>query len=264
MEIKHHNNLTPQASRLGPALDQITFCIKTIHRPWACHRLVESLRKQFSEPKIIVVDDGLPEHRFSRRFSETAKHCNVIDLEDFDVGVGVGRNTAIDAAETEFVFLLDDDQIVTPDLHLDRICERFIEHKLDILAARQGTGGYPLMLSPLMNGKRIWIHRGERKRIGPVRWCDMVSNCFLARRETIASVRFSETIKTFEHWEYFYRASKLLKLQIAVSIDCSVDHKHVEAEPYGDLRSRPQFRSMGLKKHGFDSMRTPEGTICQA
>ncbi len=45
----------------------------------------------------------------------------MIDLDEHDVGVGVGRNTAIDAAETEFIFLLDDDQIVTPDLHLDRV-----------------------------------------------------------------------------------------------------------------------------------------------
>ena len=82
-------------------IDQITFCIKTIHRPWACHRLVESLRKEFDSPTIVVVDDGRPELRFSAKYPETAKHCRVIDLDKHDVGVGVGRNTAIDAAETE-------------------------------------------------------------------------------------------------------------------------------------------------------------------
>ncbi len=133
------------------------------HRPWACHRLVQSLRKEFGEPKIVVVDDGLPEHWFSRKYPETAKHCKVIDLQQHDVGVGVGRNTAIDAAETEFIFLLDDDQIVTPDLHLDRVYQRFIEYELDVLAVRQGDGGRPMLFSPLMNGTRIWMHRGERK-----------------------------------------------------------------------------------------------------
>ena len=90
-------------------IQDITFCIKTIHRPWACHRLVQSLRNEFGEPKIVVVDDGLPEHWFSRKYPESAKHCKVIDLNQHDVGVGIGRNTAIDAAETEFIFLLDDD-----------------------------------------------------------------------------------------------------------------------------------------------------------
>ena len=70
-------------------IQDITFCIKTIHRPWACHRLVQSLRKEFGEPKIVVVDDGLPEYWFSRKYPETAKHCKVIDFLQHDVGVGV-------------------------------------------------------------------------------------------------------------------------------------------------------------------------------
>ena len=50
-------------------IQDITFCIKTIHRPWACHRLVQTLRKEFGEPKIVVVEcqgalvaDGQPPH----------------------------------------------------------------------------------------------------------------------------------------------------------------------------------------------------------
>lgn len=245
-------------------IQDITFCIKTIHRPWACHRLVQSLRKEFGEPKIVVVDDGLPEHWFSRKYPETAKHCKVIDLEQHDVGVGIGRNTAIDAAETEFIFLLDDDQIVTPDLHLDRVYQRFIEYDLDILAVRQGDGGRPMLFSPLMNGTRIWMHRGERKRIGETCWCDMVSNAFLARRDTIARVRWDDEIKTYEHWEFFYRASQIEHLQIAVALDCSVVHDHVAAKPYGALRARPKFRRLGLRKHGFDSLRYPGGGIVHA
>jgi len=188
----------------------------------------------------------------------------VIDLEQHDVGVGVGGNTAIDAAETEFIFLLDDDQIVTPDLHLDRVYQRFIEFDLDILSVRQGDGGRPMLFSPLMNGTRIWMHRGERKRIGETCWCDMVSNAFLARRETIARVRWDDEIKTYEHWEFFYRASQIEHLQIAVSLDCSVVHDHVAAKPYGALRARPKFRRLGLRKHGFDSLRYPGGGIVHA
>ncbi len=80
------SNLLANSLTLGETWKQhlpiqdITFCIKTIHRPWACHRLVQSLRKEFVEPKIVVVDDGLPEYWFSRKYPETAKHCKVIDL----------------------------------------------------------------------------------------------------------------------------------------------------------------------------------------
>ena len=72
-------------------IGDITFCIKTIHRPWSCHRLVESLREHFSKPTIIVVDDGLPEQRFSEKYPATAKHCSVINLDTHDVGVGVAQ-----------------------------------------------------------------------------------------------------------------------------------------------------------------------------
>ena len=111
------------------------------------------------------------------------------------------------------IFLLDDDQIVTPDLHLDRVYERFIEHNLDILAVRQGGGGQPMMLSPLMNGKRIWMHRGEYKRIGPVCWCDMVSNAFLAR---LGGDEFGVLVQTdFQHAS---ELSKRLELSLASPI----------------------------------------------
>ncbi|QDT10743.1 glycosyltransferase family 2 protein [Stieleria marina] len=242
----------------------ITFCIKTIHRPWSCHRLVESLRERIPNPNIVVVDDGRHELRFSEKYPETAGHCTVINLEQHDVGVGVGRNAAIDAATTEYIFLLDDDHVATESLHFDRVCEYFATHDLDILAVRQGNGGRPTMLSPLMNGKRIWMHRGEYQRLGTVAWCDMVSNAFLARKETIATLRWDEQIKTYEHWEFFYRASHVANLQIAVAIDCAIHHAHVTSKSYRNLRARSKFRAMGLRKHGFHSMRYPGGQIVRA
>lgn len=245
-------------------LRDITFCIKTVHRPWACHRLVESIRKHYDDPKIVVVDDGRDHLRFSRKYPQTARHCLVIDLAEHDVGVGVGRNTAIDAAESEYIFLFDDDHVVTPQLRLDRVCRRLARHKIDILGVRQGQGGLPLLLSPLMKGKRIWMHRGEHRRVGPLCWCDMSSNAFLARRETIAHFRWAPEIKTYEHWEFFYRASRVEGLTVAVATDCFIRHEHVKSPNYGGLRGRAHFRAMGLRKHGFHSMRYPGGAIVHA
>lgn len=242
----------------------ITFCIKTIHRPWSCHRLVESLRQHIADPKIIIVDDGLPEHRFSEKYPETAKECSVINLDTHDVGVGVGRNTAVDAATTDFMFLFDDDHVVTPSLQLDELCDRFSKLDIDILGVRQGSGGRPMMLSPLLNGKRIWMHRGESKRDGLTAWCDMSSNAFLARTETIRNLRWDDEIKTYEHWEFFYRASRIEQLKVAVATDCFIRHEHVGTESYRGLRSRSRFRLVGLRKHGFHSMRYPGGNIVHA
>ncbi|WP_372723568.1 hypothetical protein [Novipirellula sp.] len=54
------------------------------------------------------------------------------------------------------------------------------------------------------------------------------------------------------------------KLKVAVAEDCMVVHAHVGAKPYGDLRCRPKFRKLGLRKHGFHSMRYPGGGIVHA
>ena len=98
----------------------------------------------------------------------------------------IGRNIAVDAVKTDYMFLLDDDHVITENLNLDRLCDRFDKNEIDILGVRQGSGGRPTMLSKLMNGQRIWIHRGETRRNGYVAWCDMSSNAFLARTETSA------------------------------------------------------------------------------
>ncbi len=242
----------------------ITFCIKTIHRPWSCHRLVESIRNHIDEPNIVVVDDGIPEKRYSDTYPQSAKYCNVVNLDQHDVGVGVGRNAAIQAAETQYIFLLDDDHVVTPKLKLPQVCERFSHDDIDILGVRQGGGGRPLLFAPLMNGKRIWMYRGEHKRAGSVAWCDMSSNAFLARRETIANLRWDEQLKTYEHWEFFYRASHVCGLKVAVATNCLVRHEHVVNSSYQSLRSRSKFRVIGLRKHGFDSMRYPSGGVVYA
>jgi len=244
-------------------LSDITFCIKTIHRPWSCHRLVNSLRKHIADPKVIVVDDGRPDRRFVAKYPDAAGHCTVIHPEQFDVGVGIGRNLAVDAVQTDYLFLLDDDHVVTQKLNLDRLCKRFDDLDIDIVGVCQGSGGRPTMLSILMNGQRIWIHRGETRRNGYVAWCDMSSNAFLARTETIRTLRWDEEIKTFEHWEFFYRA-KLAQLQVAVAGDCFVKHAHAESEDYRRLRKRAKYRSMGLRKHGFHSMRHPGGGVGRA
>ena len=116
-----------------------------------------------------------------------------------------------------------------------------------------------------MNGKRIWMFRGEHRRVGSLAWCDMSSNAFLARRETrspsCGGIRRSRPTNTGSS-STGPVTSRIVK--VAVAEDCMVVHAHVGAKPYGDLRCRPKFRKLGLRKHGFHSMRYPGGGIVHA
>jgi len=141
-------------------IQDITFCIKTIHRPWACHRLVQALRKELGEPNIVVVDDGLPEYRFSHKYPETAKHCKVINLEQHDVGVGVGRNTAIDAAETEFKI---EEQVAD---RLERYINEYLRQGRLSDADRQSIEDSIAMLEPRSATRAADLRRVSDRRFG--------------------------------------------------------------------------------------------------
>ena len=111
--------------------------------------------------------------------------------------------------------------------------------------------------------QRIWIHRGETRRNGYVAWCDMPSTRFLLAPKpfnpsggTRKSRRSSTGSSSIE--------AKLAELKVAVAGDCFVKHAHVESEDYRRLRKRAKYRSMGLHKHGFHSMRYPGGGIVRA
>lgn len=245
-------------------LSDITFCIKTIHRPWSCNRLVRSILDQIDrDANIIVVDDGKPENRFTANYPNSAASCKVIHPAAFDVGVGVGRNLAVDSVATPYFMLFDDDHVVNDQLRFDRLLDRFSKLDVDLLAVRQSDGGKPMLLEPIPGTKRLSMHHGERKRIGNVVWCDMVSNCYLAKTDKIREIRWDEQLKTYEHWEFFWRA-KMAGLKVAVAVDCHIRHAHVGGPNYKVLRARSRFRRIGLRKHGFDSMRYPGGGIVRA
>jgi hypothetical protein len=56
----------------------------------------------------------------------------------------------------------------------------------------------------------------------------------------------------------------LAALKVAVAGDCFIKHAHVESHDYRVLRKRSTYRSMGLRKHGFHSMRYPGGGVVRA
>ena len=247
-------------------LDDVTFCIKTVRRPNACARLVRSIQAVVSDAQILVVDDGPYFERFSTVHAELAKPLHVINTETIDLGVGVGRNLLLDSVGTELLFLFDDDHVVTPWLDLPKLLNTYRLHQedLDLLGVLQGADSMPFMLTPILEDTRIWMHRGEKFRRGSVAWCDMSPNAFLARTETLRERhRWDEDLKTFEHWEYFYRASRN-GLRTAVDTSCGIRHERPKNKKYQRKhRSRLQFLHRGLAKHGFSSIRYHDGRVVE-
>ncbi|GAA5509148.1 hypothetical protein Rcae01_04646 [Novipirellula caenicola] len=229
--------------------DQVTFCIKTIHRPQCCAALVRSIHQHCAEdrPAIHVLDDGKPELRFSTNCPTEAAMVDRIIETKYDIGLSAGRNRLLDAGETPIVVFADDDHLVTEQTRLpDLVKSLNRHHDLDLLAALSNQQERPKLMR--VDGKTLRIPRGYYRQRGSIRWCHYVGNCFVAYRDILQAIRWDESLKVEEHWDFFWRC-KIAGVNVACDINHSFRHEHVD--PPGYIRRRPQFLKAALRKHGL-------------
>ena len=229
--------------------DRVTFCIKTIHRPESCAQLIRSIHQHCgsNRPAIHVLDDGRPELRFSRQCPEEASLVDSLIETEFDIGLSAGRNKLLDTGTTPIVVFADDDHLVTEHTRLEQMVQKLEANSdIDLLAALSNDEERPRLLKS--NGGQLRIHRGTIKQRGSIRWCHYVGNCFVAYRDILQAIRWDESLKVEEHWDFFWRA-KIAGVNVAVDVSHSFAHKHVDPPEY--QRHRPEFLQAGLKKHGL-------------
>ncbi|MFG0261672.1 MAG: glycosyltransferase [Novipirellula sp. JB048] len=242
-------DLTPQASSLRSTT---TFCIKTIHRPQCCAALVRSIHEHYGthRPTIHVLDDGKPDLRFSANYPVEAAMVDELIETEFDIGLSAGRNRLLNAGDTPFVVFADDDHLVTPRTRLPELVDKLNKHSdIDLLAALSNDEERPRLLRS--NGHRLRIYRGVLKQRGLIRWCHYVGNCFVAHRDILQAIRWDDSLKVEEHWDFFWRC-KIAGVNVASDISHSFKHEHID--PPGYRRHRPQFLKRGLKKHGLEKV----------
>jgi hypothetical protein len=229
--------------------DRVTFCIKTIHRPLCCAALVRSIYEHCGEnrPTIHVLDDGKPELRFSKHCPDEAEMVDRLVETEYDIGLSAGRNRLLDLGNTPVVVFTDDDHLVTERTRLSELVDkldRFAD--LDLLSAMSNVEEGPRMLASKNRVMRIFS--------GAYRWhdkiarCDYVGNCFVAYRDILQAIRWDESLKMEEHWDFFWRA-KVAGMRVGVATDHAFKHAHVD--PPGYVRQRPEFLDAGKKKYGL-------------
>jgi len=229
-------------------LSDITFCIKTIHRPESCARLVRSILKHCPEPpKIHVVDDGKPEYRFKTRFPDAAELCDRVIETDYDIGLSAGRNLLLDTVKTPKVIFTDDDHEVTVKTRLPELVRKLNRHHdIDLLAAMSGDREGPRMMRS--NGHTLRIFPGAYHWDEGIGWCHYVGNCFVAYTDILQGIRWDESLKMEEHWDFFWRA-KVAGLCCGVATDHVFAHNHVDPPEY--VRHRPGYARAAMDKHGI-------------
>ncbi len=229
--------------------DQATFCIKTIHRPYCCAALVRSIHEHYGDdrPLIHVLDDGKPELRFTAVCPDEAAMADKVIISPYDIGLSAGRNRLLDAGDTPIVIFTDDDHLVTHQTRLPELIATLNKHHdLDLLATLSNDEERPRMLR--VDNRVLHIAQGSYKKHRSVRWCHYVGNCFVAYRDILQAIRWDESLKVEEHWDFFWRA-KIAGMYVGVDVNHSFKHEHID--PPGYVRRRPEFLDAGLQKHGL-------------
>ncbi len=230
--------------------DQVTFCIKTIHRPQCCAALVRSIYQHYGDdrPLIHVLDDGMPELRFSVACQAEAAMVDRLIETEYDIGLSAGRNHLLDAGDTPIVVFTDDDHLVTERTGLPELVRKLkVHHDLDLLAALSNHQERPKLMK--VDGKRLRIPHGHYRRQGSIHWCHYVGNCFVAYRDILQAIRWDESLKVEEHWDFFWRC-KIAGVNVACDVSHSFKHEHID--PPGYRRRRPEFLKTALRKHGIE------------
>ena len=175
--------------------DDTTVLIKTFERPRCLQTSINSIRERWPEARILVADD-------SRRPQK--RHDVTVLAMGFDAGLAAGRNLLVERAQTPYVLLCDDDTIFTDETDAERLRAELDRTGLDVLAVTVHQTRFAGVLS--LEDRVLRHRRGNRGQDGPVRICDVVDNCFLARTEALRRVPWDGRLKVGEHLDWSLRA----------------------------------------------------------
>jgi GT2 family glycosyltransferase len=176
-------------------------------------RLYKSVQEWYPDTLLLVSDDSGT--TIVSDGMANSKFVHVLKL-NYDVGLSAARNSLVTAAQTEYVFLMDDDFTVGVSTHLDYL--------LRILEASESGGRIDIASTVIPSDAQnfnfnfrgfITEEHGDLS-LGPgshgtLYGCvhvDFVPNVFMARRSTLAQIKWDDELKLGEHENFFLRAKK--------------------------------------------------------
>lgn len=227
-----------------------TAVIKTFERPQCLHRLLQSLKRYYPGLRVVVVDD-------SRIPSPDIKGVKVLRLP-YDTGLSAGRNAGVDAVDTEFCVMLDDDFIVGPCTGLQVLVSHLRrDPAIDIVGGAVDNAGRGIWR--FYGGLETTTHGHVVNRLmGPVQGlvrCDIIPNFFAARTQALRRVRWDPELKLSEHVDFFARAKGVLGVAYCPEAVITHDRRCGDSGRYAGLRGRSsEYYRLYRKKYGFSSL----------
>ena len=246
---------------MSEVTQQITVAIKTFERPELVKRAVSSLRHFHPTMPVVIADDSKEPISFNEDPYTEALHL------PFDTGISYGRNRAIERVKTPYYLLMDDDYFFKADCNLEGLVKVLETTDFDIISMRvlnyRAKKGYcrgELHFAGTMEreGTQMVHYIGKNRGIYQGYPCfDIIHNCYLARTNKVAKIKFDEKIKIGkEHGDFFLEAKKNGVL-VTIAKDSYIHHLQANSSNYNNFRDRgDQFTEYYFKKHRLDSEKT--------
>jgi hypothetical protein len=201
-----------------------TLVIKTFERPQALRRMLASVRRVFAGPIIIADDSQTP-------YSSDDPLVTVLRLP-FDSGVGAGRNALIDAVDTEYLWMADDDMILLPDFDLQRVIDYLDRNQqVDLCGGRVVNLPQARAISYLNSD--LFAYQGQPVALLgtlvdglPVAY--KVPNWYVARTEQLRQVRYDDRLKRVDHTDFFSTAYGRLLCVVDEQMTCLHSHSYFD------------------------------------
>ncbi|WP_040883619.1 glycosyltransferase family 2 protein [Janibacter sp. HTCC2649] len=185
---------------------RVTMTVKTFERPDVLRRCLASVRTVF-DGRIVVADDSRVPAK------DLGPGIDVIAMP-FNSGVSVGRNAALDAVETEYVFVTDDDVVFTPASDIVAALNFLDDHhdvdlvaltRVDLPRWRAVAAGADALFAGAADPKVPFGTLIDGLPVVP-----KTPQLYLARTPSIQAVRWDERLRMVDHRDFFSRASGTL------------------------------------------------------
>lgn len=201
LDLRHYGRAT-QGER-AEAARRVTMTVKTFERPAVLRRCLASVRTVF-DGRIVVADDSRTPMR------DLGAGVQVIPMP-FNSGVSVGRNAALDAVETEYVFVTDDDVVFTAASDIVAAMNFLDDNgQVDLVALTRVDLPRWRAVSAGANA----LFPGAKEPLVPfgtlIDGLPVVSKTpqlYLARTASIQKVRWDERLRMVDHRDFFSRAA---------------------------------------------------------
>ena len=234
----------------------ITVLLCSYERPKCLERCLRSIKEFFPAMKVMVLDD-------SRKYD-----CVNIATEigykpmrvNHNMGIGPKRNLLLEKCDTEFFFLMDDDNYFTKKTKINEPLRILKETDIDILGLKE----IDHRVGDLTRGSHVLEIKGDKAHVYWDRMhsmeqncqvVDSLSNCFIGKTDRVKEegVNWDPELKCYEAWSFFFHAKDKLKLATYRG-DSEVMHKKVDEEQCDYYKSVVPFGHDHYRKVMLDNL----------